>query len=93
MPTYWNYDQAMSLYPLPNLVVTADSYFPFTEQYAGCTVINPVRKYSSYQTIIKLFILGRRYHPGRMFYKMCLRNYHFGTFCKTFDQDDIVCPK
>ena len=48
MPTYWSYDQAMSLYPLPNLIVAADTYFPYTEQYASCTVVNPVSTYPTH---------------------------------------------
>lgn len=43
MPVYWTQEHSMSLYPLPNLVITADTYFPFTETIAGCSVVNPVR--------------------------------------------------
>ena len=36
------YTHAMSLYPLPNVIVAADSYYSYTKEYAGCTVLNPV---------------------------------------------------
>lgn len=44
-PLYWNYDQAMYLYPIPDLVVLADSYHQFVvreksndrkDQYLAC---------------------------------------------------------
>ncbi|XP_067942083.1 DNA polymerase epsilon subunit 2-like [Watersipora subatra] len=41
MPVFWSYDHAMSLYPLPSLVVAADSYYGYTKEYSGCTVVNP----------------------------------------------------
>lgn len=47
MPVFWMYDHAMSLYPLPNVVVAADSYYPYTKEYSGCTVVNPVSELCS----------------------------------------------
>ena len=41
-PVYWNYDNALRLYPLPDLVVCADKYDPFSEAESDCNVINPV---------------------------------------------------
>ncbi|KAF6029223.1 POLE2 [Bugula neritina] len=41
MPVYWQYDHAMSLHPLPNLVIAADNYYPYTEESSGCIVSNP----------------------------------------------------
>ena len=40
-PVYWDHDRALSLYPLPDLVVTADKFEPFTAENIGCQVINP----------------------------------------------------
>jgi len=40
-PVYWDHDRAMSLYPLPDLIVTADKFEPFTAENIGCQVINP----------------------------------------------------
>ncbi|CAG0912372.1 unnamed protein product [Notodromas monacha] len=40
-PIYWPYDQSMRLYPLPDVVVVADRFKPFTNSQAGCIVTNP----------------------------------------------------
>jgi DNA polymerase epsilon subunit 2 len=40
-PVHWDHDRALYLYPLPDLVVTADKYEPFTAENLGCKVINP----------------------------------------------------
>jgi len=40
-PVYWDYDRSMFLYPLPDLVVTADKFDSFTAENLGCKVINP----------------------------------------------------
>lgn len=40
-PVYWDYDRSLYLYPLPDLVVTADKFEPFTAQNLDCQVINP----------------------------------------------------
>ena len=44
-PVYWAYDHALRLYPLPDLLVCADKYDPFSSTQADCTVINPVSGY------------------------------------------------
>jgi DNA polymerase epsilon subunit 2 len=43
VPVYWNYDHALSLYPLPNVLILADDDIeePFHERYEGCDVIHP----------------------------------------------------
>ncbi|KAH7119097.1 DNA polymerase-like protein epsilon subunit B [Dendryphion nanum] len=41
-PLHWDYGHAMSLYPLPNTLVLADTDAPaFVVKYCGCTVMNP----------------------------------------------------
>jgi len=40
-PVFWDHDRALSLYPLPDLVITADKFEPFTAENLGCQVINP----------------------------------------------------
>ncbi|KAM9294304.1 DNA polymerase epsilon subunit 2 [Gastrophryne carolinensis] len=40
-PVYWAYDYALRLYPLPDLVVIADKYDPFTITNTECLAINP----------------------------------------------------
>lgn len=39
--TYWEFDQALRLYPMPTAVVLADSYEAYQLTYEGCHVFNP----------------------------------------------------
>jgi len=41
-PVYWTYDFTLRMYPLPDLIVCADKYDPFTSTQVECTVTNPV---------------------------------------------------
>ncbi|XP_056401308.1 DNA polymerase epsilon subunit 2 [Hyla sarda] len=40
-PVYWAYDYTLRLYPLPDLVVVADKYDPFSISNTECLTINP----------------------------------------------------
>lgn len=40
-PVYWPRDHSLQLHPLPDLLVIADQYDPYTEAEHGCYVINP----------------------------------------------------
>lgn len=40
-PIYWRHACALNLYPLPDLVVVADHFQPFTRTYKECHVVNP----------------------------------------------------
>ncbi|CAG9792522.1 unnamed protein product [Diatraea saccharalis] len=40
-PVYWKHADALSLYPMPDLVVVADHFQPYTRSYQNCQVINP----------------------------------------------------
>jgi DNA polymerase alpha/epsilon subunit B len=40
---YWQYDVALRLYPLPDLLVVADSVPAADTLFGGCQCINPVR--------------------------------------------------
>ena len=40
-PVHWDFDRALHLYPLPDLIITADKYEPFIAENLGCKVINP----------------------------------------------------
>ncbi|KAJ4426622.1 hypothetical protein ANN_26420, partial [Periplaneta americana] len=40
-PVYWSFDRALYLYPLPDLVVTADQSSAFCTAYMDCQVMNP----------------------------------------------------
>lgn len=41
-PVYWQYDHALHLYPLPSVVVIADSLRQAEHSHRGCRVLNPV---------------------------------------------------
>jgi len=40
MPVHWDYDPALWLYPLPDLVVMGDACQSFASTQHGCTVLN-----------------------------------------------------
>lgn len=40
IPVYWKHDQALQLYPTPDLVVVADDFKPYDTSYYDCKVIN-----------------------------------------------------
>ncbi|KAK2492656.1 hypothetical protein MC885_021504 [Smutsia gigantea] len=40
-PVYWAYDYALQVYPVPDLLVIADKYDPFTLTNTECLCINP----------------------------------------------------
>lgn len=40
-PTYWTYEHAMRIYPLPDALILADSVDQFEWQHHGCDVVNP----------------------------------------------------
>ncbi|XP_017138625.1 DNA polymerase epsilon subunit 2 [Drosophila miranda] len=40
MPVHWDYDPALWLYPLPDLIVMGDSCQSFSSTQHGCTVLN-----------------------------------------------------
>lgn len=40
---YWQYDHALALYPLPHLLVLADSVPPNQTLFQDCQCLNPVR--------------------------------------------------
>lgn len=60
LPIFWDYDSAMSLYPLPDLVVIGDPSQPFCTTQHECTILNTVwlETYIScrQQQIILLFL-------------------------------------
>ncbi|KAI5101906.1 DNA polymerase epsilon subunit 2, partial [Silurus meridionalis] len=40
-PVYWAYDYALHLYPVPDVVIFADKYDPFSISNSDCLCINP----------------------------------------------------
>ncbi|EMP31131.1 DNA polymerase epsilon subunit 2 [Chelonia mydas] len=40
-PVFWAYDYSLRVYPVPDLIVTADKYDPFTVTNTDCVCINP----------------------------------------------------
>lgn len=43
LPIYWHLDSALSLYPLPDLIVIGDPSKPFETSQQGCTILNTVQ--------------------------------------------------
>lgn len=41
-PVYWAYDYALRVYPVPDVVIFADKYDPFSISNSDCLCINPV---------------------------------------------------
>ncbi len=41
-PVYWEYDNSLQVYPLPDLIVCADKYDPFSMAQCDTQVVNPV---------------------------------------------------
>ena len=52
-PVYWAYDCGLRLYPLPDLVVCADKFDPFTRRSADCSIMNPV---STWQFVLSVCV-------------------------------------
>uniref|UniRef100_A0A667YLG4 DNA polymerase epsilon subunit n=1 Tax=Myripristis murdjan TaxID=586833 RepID=A0A667YLG4_9TELE len=40
-PVYWAYDYTLSIYPVPDVIVFADKYDPFTITNTDCICVNP----------------------------------------------------
>jgi DNA polymerase epsilon subunit 2 len=40
-PVYWSFDNALRLFPLPDLLILADEYDGYMQGYADCTAVNP----------------------------------------------------
>ncbi|KAG8228620.1 hypothetical protein J437_LFUL009325 [Ladona fulva] len=40
-PIYWAFDHALTLYPLPDVIVVGDNFNAFTIEYMECQVVNP----------------------------------------------------
>ncbi|XP_065057553.1 DNA polymerase epsilon subunit 2-like [Rhopilema esculentum] len=40
-PVYWTYDNALRIYPLPDLIICADKYDPYNIENNNCLVFNP----------------------------------------------------
>eukprot|EP00026_Physarum_polycephalum_P006927 Phypoly_transcript_06980.p1 GENE.Phypoly_transcript_06980~~Phypoly_transcript_06980.p1 ORF type:complete len:527 (+),score=94.26 Phypoly_transcript_06980:91-1671(+) len=40
-PVYWNYDHALHIYPLPDLLIIADKFASYDHKYRQCTAANP----------------------------------------------------
>ncbi|XP_075221460.1 DNA polymerase epsilon subunit 2 [Lycorma delicatula] len=58
-PIYWTHEAALRLYPLPDLVVVADSFQPYTESNTGCIVTNP-SSFSNGNYVFKVYIPSTR---------------------------------
>lgn len=56
-PVHWAYDYALSLYPIPDLVIIGDKYDPFTHQWKNTIVTNPVITWLTLFIVLFLFHL------------------------------------
>ncbi|OAD62827.1 DNA polymerase epsilon subunit 2 [Eufriesea mexicana] len=41
IPIYWKYNQALQIYPTPDLIVAADKFEAYESIYSNCHIINP----------------------------------------------------
>lgn len=41
IPIYWKYNQALQIYPTPDLIVAADKFEAYESSYSNCHIINP----------------------------------------------------
>lgn len=58
-PVYWRHADALSLYPMPDLVVVADHFQPYTRSFQGCQVINP-GSFPRTEFSFKVYVPGSR---------------------------------
>lgn len=58
-PIYWEYDHTLGLYPLPDMVVCADKFDPFTVTQSGCIFTNP-SSFSRNDYVFKVYIPASR---------------------------------
>ncbi|XP_022186032.1 DNA polymerase epsilon subunit 2 [Nilaparvata lugens] len=58
-PVYWAHETALRLYPLPDLIVMADSFQPYTAKNTGCIVTNP-SSFSNGNYAFKVYIPSSR---------------------------------
>lgn len=42
-PVFWAYDYSLRVYPVPDVIVFADKYDPFSITNTDCLCVNPVR--------------------------------------------------
>lgn len=40
-PIFWNYDHALHLYPLPDVLILGDEVDFYKSEFEGCKVFNP----------------------------------------------------
>lgn len=53
-PVFWAYDYSLRIYPVPDVIVFADKYDPFSITNADCLCVNPVWKKNPENCIYKL---------------------------------------
>lgn len=44
-PVFWAYDYSLRVYPVPDVIVFADKYDPFSITNTDCLCVNPVRNW------------------------------------------------
>ena len=63
-PIFWAYDNALRVYPLPDLIICADKYDPYSETQVECTVANPVSLNLFILLNLFIFLLVACYSPN-----------------------------
>lgn len=58
-PLYWKHVDALNLYPLPDLVVIADHFQPYTRSHQDCQMVNP-GSFPRTEFSFKVYIPGTR---------------------------------
>lgn len=56
-PVFWAYDYSLRVYPVPDVIIFADKYDPFSIKNTDCLCVNPVRNRS-----IHYFFRGEKYN-------------------------------
>lgn len=52
-PVFWAYDYSLRVYPVPDVIIFADKYDPFSITNTGCLCVNPVRKRRNWNECIR----------------------------------------
>lgn len=56
-PVYWAYDYSLRVYPVPDVIVFADKYDPFSITSTDCLCINPVSNNKTFVRVVKILFL------------------------------------
>lgn len=60
-PVFWAYDYSLRVYPVPDVIIFADKYDPFSITNTDCLCINPVRKRKKWNECIRSSPLTKKF--------------------------------